>query len=374
VPYAPDDGGRSYSYRLIAHIHECVDDWPGAISAIHSCLRLSPDYPDGLYDFARHVCVTDEALVLQNCADTLRGWGGTWQRASDARNVRAFCALALGRAIEAKPVFFYLAQKEATFASRRQVVDSLLAQKLRNARTMAEQKLADASKAVEEVSCGLTELCASKLTENGRLTFGKANDLWTSGDYAAALEARPLAEKALDEILLARREYDSLRSEVGSAESASRDADLEFESAGAGVFEWGFDPSYQEGNCTEGRQKLRSAADALASGDYAAIIQARQTAREAQQLLSRVAQTLATARSSHRSSARRRVLGALRYLPMGFLFGGCAGGIAGVVAAAFAESSVHMDADSAGSVGVVVATVVAVAVALAFAWTEAKED
>ena len=99
---------KSYSYRLIGHIYACEENFNQALDALHSSIKLSPNYADGLYDFAQYASLVSDNEVDHICSQTFQEWGGNWAL-KDYNLVRLLC---LQKAIKDKPVYFYLAEKE----------------------------------------------------------------------------------------------------------------------------------------------------------------------------------------------------------------------------------------------------------------------
>lgn len=101
LPHAPkrEIDYKSYSYRLIGHIYACQEDYSRAMAVLKTSIELSPTYADGHYDYAQY------------CAQ---------MRKTSA------CLSSLQKAILAKPICWYLAQKEQNFDPIRAEVKKLL--------------------------------------------------------------------------------------------------------------------------------------------------------------------------------------------------------------------------------------------------------
>ncbi len=154
LPHAPEEeiDYKSYSYRLIGHIHICEEEYTKALEALHSSIKLSPDYIDGLYDFAQYMSLVSDAIVDHVCSQTFREWGHNWQRAVELRKYNLICHLALAKAIKAKPVYFYLAEKERNFERRREAVELALKNLLDNARGNLESIVVNTEATIEDLN------------------------------------------------------------------------------------------------------------------------------------------------------------------------------------------------------------------------------
>ncbi|MDP3030250.1 MAG: hypothetical protein Q8O04_12340 [Deltaproteobacteria bacterium] len=214
LPHAPkkEIDYKSYSYRLIGHIHACDEDYSNAMAILRTSIELSPTYEDGHYDYAQY------------CAQT--------------RNTET-CLSSLRKAILAKPLYWYLAQKEQNFDPLRSEVEKLLSNirteafvRAKDAVFRSERTLKDVNEAVtnalekaeEAISKAKQALIVSRdkaelesrtiyenakaacrlAYENAKSTLEKAKDKVASGDYVAFLEAEPIAEKSRDLAITAR--------------------------------------------------------------------------------------------------------------------------------------------------------------------------
>lgn len=215
LPHAPkkEIDWKSYSYRLIGHIYACEEDYNQAVSILRTSIELSPTYEDGHYDYAQY------------CAQM--------------RN-KETCLSSLQKAILAKPLYWYLAQKERNFDPLRSEVEKLLSDihteastRAKNAISKSMDILKDVNKTIsntfeeaeEAISKAKQALIISRdkaelesittcenvkskyslAYENAKSTLEKAKDKVASGDYVAFLEAQPLAEEAIS---LARKAGD----------------------------------------------------------------------------------------------------------------------------------------------------------------------
>ncbi|MBI1927868.1 tetratricopeptide repeat protein [Candidatus Poribacteria bacterium] len=184
LPHAPkkEIDYKSYSYRLIGHICACEEDYGQAISVLQPAIKLSPNYTEGHYDYAQY------------CAQV--------------KNIEP-CLSSLQKAILAKPLYWYLAQKEQNFNPVRTEVEKLLSRMIAEASRRAKEAIAksesaltEADRAISEakqaliVSKDKAELDSSTIYENAQAKLKLAKDKVASGDYAAFLEAKPIAEGA----------------------------------------------------------------------------------------------------------------------------------------------------------------------------------
>jgi len=184
LPHAPkkEIDYKSYSYRLIGHISACEEDYRQATSMLGLAIELSPDYADGHYDRAQY------------CAQL--------------RNV-APCLSSLEKAILARSLYYYLAEKEQNFDPIRAEVEKLLSRIRTEASSKAKDTIAKAERVLgearEEISEAKQALIAawSKATlnsisvyENAEAKVKVAKDKVASGDYSAFLEAQTIAEEA----------------------------------------------------------------------------------------------------------------------------------------------------------------------------------
>lgn len=208
LPHAPqkdDIDYKSYSYRLIGHIYACEEDYIKALDSLHSSIKLSPNYADGLYDFAQYASLVNDDVVARICLQTFQEWGGNWAL-KDYKLVRFMC---LQKAIEDKPVYFYLAEKEKNFEPQRNTVQLALKNLLNNAHggvetiiakinTISEEVDRAVSKAIEALnkSRDNNELESNRIYEDAKPKLKLANEKLVSGDYIALLDAQPIAEEA----------------------------------------------------------------------------------------------------------------------------------------------------------------------------------
>lgn len=184
LPHAPkrEIDYRSYSYRLIGHIHACEENYSDAMTILRTSIELSPTYEDGHYDYAQY------------CAQM--------------RNIET-CFFSLQKAILAKPLYWYLAQKERNFDTVKGEVEKLLSNISTEAYHRAEDTIAksesvlkQAHKSVSEarqalnVSRDKAELKSSTMCENAEAKVKLAKDKVASGDYVAFLDAKPIAEES----------------------------------------------------------------------------------------------------------------------------------------------------------------------------------
>lgn len=184
LPHAPREeiDYKSYSYRLIGHIYACEEDYNQATSILRVAIELSPTYEDGHYDYAQY------------CAQM-----------RDKEN----CLFSLQKAILAKPLYWYLTQRERNFDHLRSNVEKLLSNIITDAANRAkaaiaksENALKQAHKSVSEarqalnVSGDKAELKSSTMCKNAEAKVKLAKDKIASGDYVAFLDAKPIAEES----------------------------------------------------------------------------------------------------------------------------------------------------------------------------------
>lgn len=183
LPHAPkkEIDYKSYSYRLIGHIYACEEEYNQAIAILRHSIELSPTYEDGHYDYAQY------------CAQL--------------RN-KETCLSSLQKAILAKPLYWYLGQKERNFDPVKSEVEKLLSsisteasRRTKDIIVKSENTLKEAREAVFKaeralkVSRDKAELKSNRMCENAERELKLAKDKLASGDYVAFLEAEPIAEE-----------------------------------------------------------------------------------------------------------------------------------------------------------------------------------
>lgn len=197
LPHAPkkEIDYKSYSYRLIGHIHACEEDYNQAVAILHSSIELSPTYEDGHYDYAQY------------CAQI----GNT-----------EFCFSSLQRAILDKSLYWYLAQEERNFDSIREEVSYLLNKIKQKAYSEAHSLISEAKAELRSAEFLWQKFYTIKAN---RPIIVKAQEIerdLESDDYETILDAKPQAEKLLNTALLAK-------AEISKAENKS--AELQKENA-----------------------------------------------------------------------------------------------------------------------------------------------
>lgn len=215
LPHAPkkEIDYKSYSYRLIGHIYACEEDFNQALDALHSSIRLSPNYADGLYDFAQYASLVNDDVVDRICFQTFQEWGGNWA----LKDYNLVCLLCLQKAIKDKPVYFYLAEKERNFERKRGTVELALKNLLDNARGSVETVLAKINTVSGEVENTISkakealnksrdkaELESSRIYEDVKYKLKLVKEKLDSGDYKAILDAKPIVDEAYNLINTAR--------------------------------------------------------------------------------------------------------------------------------------------------------------------------
>lgn len=215
LPHAPtkDFDYRSYSYRLIGHIQFCQEDFHGAVESLHSAISLSPDYPDGLYDFAQYSCLLNDQEVDNITSETFLKWGGNWaQRKYDL--IRLLC---VQKAISAKPLYFYLAQRQRNFEAQRDTIRLALANLLANASGRVGNAIGDIERLIPEVDIDVSSARRAFEKSNvkeGPKSIGLLNEAKTnlklakeklvSNDYLSLLNAQPLTDDIIQTLNKAR--------------------------------------------------------------------------------------------------------------------------------------------------------------------------
>lgn len=203
---ALDFDWKSYSYRLIGHIDACEENYIKALEALHLAIKLSPNYVDGLYDFAQYISLVDDKVVDRICSQTFQEWGNNWA----LKNYGLVCLLALQKAVKAKPIYFYLAQKEKNFERRRKNVKLALENLLDNACRRVETITAKINCALEEINIVISEaklasdkfrdadaeLESKHIYEDAESKLKLAKDSVASGDYLKILKAEKIANEA----------------------------------------------------------------------------------------------------------------------------------------------------------------------------------
>jgi tetratricopeptide (TPR) repeat protein len=119
---------KSLSHRLIGRIWACRGDYGRAAAELQSAIELSPDYPEGNYDYALY-CVQ---------SGTTSGWEEP-----------------LRRAITAEPGYLNVAWVERRFALARQGLESLLSGLLNEAYQNASSAIQDAETKSAEAQCAV---------------------------------------------------------------------------------------------------------------------------------------------------------------------------------------------------------------------------
>ena len=208
LPHAPQKeiDYKSYSHRLIGHIYACEENFNDALNSLHSAINLSPNYADALYDFAQYSSLVSDDVVDRLCSSTFQEWGKNWAL-KDYNLIRFLC---LQKAIEEKPIYFYLAEKEKNFNSRRSTVQLALKNLSENAHGRVETTIYNIEATYPEVKNAMSEaekaliksrdkseLKSIQLFTNSKQQLSLVKEKIASGDYISLLSAQPLAEKAL---------------------------------------------------------------------------------------------------------------------------------------------------------------------------------
>lgn len=175
---------RSYSYRLIGHIHACDEDYNQAVLILRSAIELSPDYADGYYDYSKY------CAQLKETKD---------------------CLFSLQRAILVKPLYWYLAQYDRNFypIQRKisEVIENINTEALHTAKKAIAQSETAVRKADEMISAAQKALLVSKdngklqssdILRNANILLKQAESKFVSGDYKDFLEIQTIAKECQD--------------------------------------------------------------------------------------------------------------------------------------------------------------------------------
>ena len=208
LPHAPvkEIDYKSYSYRLIGHIHFCEEDFHGAVESLHSAISLSPNYPDALYDFAQYSCLLSDQEVDHIASDTFLKWGGNWA----LRKYDVIRLLCVQKAIKAKPLYYYLAERERNFDAHRDTIKLALTNLSDNARGRAENTIGDVERLIPEVESDISNakraldkskakegLKSINLFNEAKAKLKLAKEKVASDDYLRFLDAEPLSDDVL---------------------------------------------------------------------------------------------------------------------------------------------------------------------------------
>ncbi|MCL0091052.1 hypothetical protein M1O13_03645 [Dehalococcoidia bacterium] len=178
---------RSYSYRLIGHIHACEENYDQAVAVLQLALELSPNYEDAHYDYAQYCAMAGKK---KDCLDSLR------------------------KAIMLKPFYFYLAPSERNFAPLRKEVQELLdllktetSNKAKEFVFKSEEMLRQSEAAISEareaywksdLESWRTQLekleKAKRFYEEAKEGFNRIKGLHESGDYSKLVKIEPEIE------------------------------------------------------------------------------------------------------------------------------------------------------------------------------------
>ena len=252
LPHAPkrEFDYKSYSYRRIAHIHACAEQYPQALALMRLAVKLSPGYTDGFYDAAQYAALAGEQ---EACIDYLEKalkkpiYFGLAQKeknfdpfrndvqrvllefgVSDAKTsdydpalfelVKYWaeqqeshaCLAALRSLIERDPQFFAIIQQEKNLKPVQSDVDNLLYTIKAEARHKAEDTIRQVEGTIQQVqeSVNQTAQIVSKLKypyplssastlEEAKLTLEQAREQSASETYQEILTAQELALKSL---------------------------------------------------------------------------------------------------------------------------------------------------------------------------------
>ena len=119
---------KSLSYELIGRIYSCRGDYKRAVTELRSAIDLTPDYPEGNYNYALY-CIQS-------------GMKSGWEDP-------LLCA------ISAQPGYFSVAWAERRFLPVRQELNKLLSGLLNEAYQNAAQAIRDAETKLAEAQCSI---------------------------------------------------------------------------------------------------------------------------------------------------------------------------------------------------------------------------
>lgn len=120
LPHAPTSKGeaiddwRSYSLRLIGHVHACLADYGEAEAALSEAVQLSPRYAECLYDLAQ---VSAQVGRVRQCIESMRA------------------------AVEIEPLYWYLCQRQRAFVPVQKPLKQLLVEMREAAAEVATRSL-----------------------------------------------------------------------------------------------------------------------------------------------------------------------------------------------------------------------------------------
>lgn len=232
---------KSYSYRLIGHIYACEENYRQAALTLQTAVQLSKDYVDGNYD------------LVQYCA-----------RLEDRQEWAKQRLPSLEWVILQRPLYYSLAQHERNFDPVRSDIQGLLTRMNAEATRKAKEAVAKAETAlmaaddtvhkelketenaisvafqpVRNTSWDTTQVFLTRTSENaespyqGASTNARSNLMGarkkvSSGDYAAVLEARSIAERAQSVILQAQGkalgEFQKVKDQTLSEAKSAKDS------------------------------------------------------------------------------------------------------------------------------------------------------
>jgi tetratricopeptide (TPR) repeat protein len=189
---------RSYSYRLIGHIHVCKEEYADAATALQSAVELSPTYYEAVYDLAQYSAQVQDK---ETCLSMLRS------------------------VIDADIFYFYLAQKERNFEPLSLEVENLLREINTDASDRAKKEISKAKEMIRVAEESIAEtrevltrcrtreelLSSSVSALNGaKSRVGPAEDKVALKDYRASLDAISAGRTAYDLARGAKREADGI--------------------------------------------------------------------------------------------------------------------------------------------------------------------
>ena len=195
APEAPEIDMRSYSYRLIGRTYFCEEQYAKAAEALELAVKLSLEWPDANYDYSQY-------CALAGKRDECLSW--------------------LAKAILAKPIFYYLAQKEISFDPLRQDVEALLRDVKKRASdkagalvSEAEAHLRQAQEAVRDAEETMAKarqkegLAPRNLLKPAESCLKDSREKLASADYRQVLDSQIMAAQATAEARQARTAADA---------------------------------------------------------------------------------------------------------------------------------------------------------------------
>jgi len=274
LPHAPkkEIDYKSYSYRLIGHIHACEEDYIGASRTLRTSIDLSPKYAEGHYDYAQY------CAQVRNNSD---------------------CLSSIRTATLAKPVYFYLAQAEKNFDPIRHEVQSLLISASLTSNFPKEYYNGIFDLAKYSAQRGDADTCVKLLR---LLILNDPGFYYTSQNEALLNSVSSTVKKLLTQI--ASEASDRAKVAIGQAQGGIKDA-LSAVSRAKEALSISNENSELSsvGTCSDAEEKLENAERKVASGDYRALLDAKPLAEEAE---AKAKQAMTTAKGEYDYYSKKR--------------------------------------------------------------------